>query len=183
VLVDGPAIRLSSLAVPAFGMDLCRVRLEPLTGYRPESLGSLFEPARRGRVYAMSADRRSGAARPPDQPGWSYEGSSLSTRLGDVRDVRVLRERGRGGIGDGAFAWAADRGLVLTSASGEHSMLLARADESEHAALVTPLGLYRALTDAAAPPVPGASPQDLLGYGGETPALEIEAGLVPLDRA
>jgi len=161
-------------------MDLCRLRFEPLVSYRPENLGSLFEPARRGRVYAMSADRRSGTARPPDRPGWSYEGPSLAGRLGGVRDVRVLRERVRGGTGDGAFGWTADRGLVLTSASGELALLLAGADESEHATLVSPLGLYRGLIDTTSPPVPGASPAELLGYGDDAPALAIETELMQL---
>ena len=184
VLHDGPAIRISSLSVPAFQMDLCRLRLEPLVSYRPENLGSVFEPARRGRVYAMTTDRRSGAARPPNRSGWSYEGPSLAGRLGDVREVHVLRERVRGGTGDGTFGWTADRGLVLTSSSGETSMLLARADESEHAALVAPLGLYRGLTDSTSPPVPGASSAEMLGYGDDAPALAIETELVrlaPLD--
>ena len=172
-------MRVSSLAVPAFGGELCRLRLEPLVSYRPENLGSFFEPGRRGIVYAMSADRRTGGVRPPNRPGWSYEGASLTERLGDIRRVRVLRERVSGVDGDG-FAWTADRGLVLTGATGEDSLLLAQPGEAEQAALFSPPGLYRALFDPAAPTVPGASRADLLGYGDRNPPLEIAIDLLTL---
>jgi hypothetical protein len=177
---EGRAVRVSTLAVPAFGGELCRLRLEPLVSYRPENLGSFFEPARRGIVYAMSADRRTGAARPPNRSGWSYEGVSLTERLGDIRRVRLLRERVSGGGDDDAFAWTADRGLVLTGATGEETLLLAQPSESEQATLLSPPGLYRALFDSAAPTVPGASRADLLGYGDRTPPLEIAIDLVTL---
>ena len=165
VSADGRAVRVSSLVVPAFGGELCRLRLEPLASYRPENLGSFFEVSRRGAVYAMSADRRTGLARPPDQPGWSYDGGSLTERLADVRQVQLLREHVSGGAGDDTFSWVADRGLVLTGATDGESLLLALPADSENAALISPPGLYRALFDPAALPVPGASPTELLGYG------------------
>jgi len=170
---DGRAVRASSFVVPAFGGELCRLRLEPLVSYRPENLGSFFEPARRGIVYAMSPDRSTGVVRPPDRPGWSYEGPSLAPLLADVRRVRLLRERVTGGEGDHAFSWTADRGLALTSAAGEETVLLARPAESEQVALVSPPGLYRALLDYTAPVVPGATLADLLGYGDWRPAVNV----------
>ena len=177
---DGPAVRVSSLVVPAFGGEICRLRLESLTSYRPENLGSFFEPSRRGVVYAMSADRRTGLARPPDRPGWSYDGGSLADRLADVRQVRLLREHVSGGVGDGTFSWMADRGLVLTSAADVESLLLALPADSENAALISPPGLYRALFDPAALPVPGASPAELLGYGDRTPPFNVSIHLETL---
>jgi hypothetical protein len=164
-LGSGPALRVSSLTVPAFGGDLCRIRLEALQRFRLQNLGSFFEPERRGRVFVMSADRRAGSTRPPDQEGWSYDGSPLGDRLGSVSAVSVLRERVSGGAGDGAYAWSADRALVLTGADGEHSLLLARPTDSDEAVLIARAGLYRALLDPAAAPVPGASAAELLGYG------------------
>ena len=165
VPADGPAVRVSSLVVPAFGGEICRLRFEFLASYRLSSLGSFFEPSRRGAVYAMSADRRTGLARPPDKPGWSYDGRSLADRLADVRQIRLLREHVSGGVGDGTFSWMADRGLVLTSATDVESLLLALPADSENAALISPPGLHRALFDPATLPVPGASPAELLGYG------------------
>ena len=53
----------------------------PSRPFDVENLGSFFEPSRRGVVYAMSRDRRTGRARPPDKPGWSYDGASLAERL------------------------------------------------------------------------------------------------------
>src|SRR5262249_29973721 len=44
VPVDGRPLRVSSFAVPAFGGELCRLRFEPLVSYRPDNLGSFFEP-------------------------------------------------------------------------------------------------------------------------------------------
>jgi len=183
VPVDGRPLRVSSFAVPAFGGELCRLRFEPLVSYRPDNLGSFFEPARRGIVYAMSADRRSGGKRPPDRSGWSYDGPSLARRLGDVTEVRVLRERVTGADGDRPFSWVADRGLTLTNSAGEQSLLLARPGESEQAALVSPPGLYRALLDPAAPAVPGATRGDLLGYGDWSGPLEIVIELKTLGPA
>ena len=143
-------------------------------------LGSFFEASRRGVVYAMSADRRTGLARPPDEPGWSYDGGSLAEQLGDVRQVRLLREHVSGGAGDDTFSWVADRGLVLTSSSHDESVLLALPADSENAALISPPGLYRALFDPAALPVPGASPAELLGYGDRPPPFDLEIHLETL---
>lgn len=177
---DGPAVRVSSLVVPAFGGEICRLRFEALTSYRPENLGSFFEPSRRGKVYAMSADRRTGLARSPDRPGWSYDGGSLADRLADVRRVRLLREHVSGGVGDGTFSWMADRGLVLTNATDLECLLLALPADSENAALISPPGLHRALFDPAAIPVPGASPAELLGYGDREPPFDVEIHLETL---
>jgi len=178
VPAGGQAVRVSSFVVPAFGGELCRLRLEPLVAYRPENLGSFFDPRRRGVVYAMSADRRTGGPRAPDRREWSYEGPSLAGGLGEVRRVRVLRERVRGADGGGVIAWTADRALVLTGADGQDRVLLARPDESEQVAFVSALGLYRALLDPAAPAVPGATPADLLGYGDWAPPLDIAVELL-----
>jgi hypothetical protein len=177
LLEGGPALRVSSLTVPAFGGDLCRIRLEALVSFRWENLGSFFEPGRRGRIFAMSTDRRAGATRPPDQPGWSYEGPPLGEPFAAVTAVRIVRERVSGGAGDGAFAWSADRALALTRADGAHSLLLARPTDSDDAVLVARAGLYRGLLDPAAPRVPGAGPAELLGYGDWAPPLEISVEL------
>jgi hypothetical protein len=182
VIVDaeGRAVRISSFVVPAFGGELCRLRFEPLASYRAENLGSFFDASRRGMVYVMSADRRTGLARPPEEPGWCYEGASLTERLGDVRQVRLLREHVSGGAGDHAFSWVADRGLVLTSSTRDETLLLAQAAASEDAALITPPGLYRALFDPAVLPVPGGSAAELLGYGDRMSPLDISIHLEPL---
>jgi hypothetical protein len=180
VLGDGRLVRVSSLVTPAFGGELCRLRLEALETCRTEVLGSFFEPARRGQIYALSADRRAGSTRAPEEPGWSYDGASLADRFTDVRAIRVLRERARGGAGDDAVSWVAERGLVLASASRAESLLLALPGPSENAALASPLGLYRALIDPAALSVPGASPADLLGYGDGAPGVDLAVDLEAL---
>ena len=99
----------------------------------------------------MSADRRTGLARPPVEPGWSYDGGSLTDRLADVRQVRLLREHVSGGVGDGTFSWMADRGLVLTSATDVESLLLALPADSENAALISCRPLPRPLRSRRAP--------------------------------
>jgi len=180
VLEGEPALRVSSLRVPAFGGDLCRIRLEPLASYRLPHFGSFFEPERRGVIYAMSGDRRTAAAHPPDQPGWSYDGPSLADHLRAVPTVRVVRERVAGGRDDGTFAWSADRGIALTGADGQESLFLARPAESEDAVLAVTAGLYRALLDPSAPSVPGASPAELLGYGDWPGPLDVAVDLAPL---
>jgi len=180
---DGPALRVSSLVVPAFGGDLCRIRIEPLPDYRFETLGSLFEPSRRGLIYAMAPDRRTGGARPPDQPGWSIEDQALAGRLAAVTEVRVVRERIEGGRGDGAFSWVADRGLALTGPGGEQSLLLSRPDHDERAVLAAPLGLYSALVDPGAAAIPGASAAELLGYGDWAPPLSVSVEALSLPNA
>lgn len=180
VPLDGQTIRLSSFVVPAFGADLCRLRLEPVTGYRTEALGSFFEPSRRGLVYAMSADRRGGGARAPEQPGWCYAGPSLEPLLGGILRVRVLRERVSGAATEGAFTWVADRGLALTGAGGREVLLLADPDPSECVVFVAAPGLYRALLDPAAAAAPGATPAELLGYGDRAASLAIRVDVEPL---
>jgi hypothetical protein len=171
---------VSSFGVPAFGGELCRLRLEPLVDFRPDNLGSFFEPSRRGIVYAMSRDRKAGASRPPDRPGWSYEGPSLAPRLAQVGAMRLIREHVTGGSGDAAFSWTADRGLVLTGADGRDSLLLASPEYSEQAAFLPAVGLYRALVDPAAAAVPGATVKDLLGYGDRDEQLQIRLEIDPL---
>jgi hypothetical protein len=180
LVADAPAIRVSSFVVPAFGADLCRLRLEPLVSVRVDNLGSFFEPSRRGIVYAMSADRKRGLVRPPDRPGWSYEGPSLEPRLTRVERVRLVRERVTGGSGDGSFSWATDRALTLTGADGQQSLLLAVPEPSEHVVFLPAVGLYRALADPAAHETPGATVRELLGYGGWTEPLQIEVEIEPL---
>lgn len=159
--VDGVAVRLSSLLVPAFGGDLCRLRLEPIERYRSESLGSFFEPSRTGTVYSLTPDRSAGAARAPARAEWRYEGPALGSRLGSPGRVRLLRERARGAD----CAWQADRGLVLTGADGGESLFLSVAEQSEAVLFVASPGLYRALVDPVTTPPPGVTASDLLGYG------------------
>jgi hypothetical protein len=179
----GRAVRASSFVVPAFGGELCRLRLEPLVSFRRENLGSFFEPARRGVVYAMSRDRKERLARAPDRAGWSYEGPSLQPGLGRVDRVQLVRERVTGGSGASAFSWVADRGLALTCADGRASLLLATPDRSEDAVLVTGMSLYRALLDAGAPETPGATVTELLGYGDRGGDLRVEVEIEPLSPA
>jgi hypothetical protein len=175
VLRDGPAVRVSSLVTPAFGGEVCRLRLEPLTRYRAETLGSFFEPARRGTVYALTPDRSTGAARPPDRAEWRYEGASLADHLGRVSRVRVLRERVRGP----EFAWEADRGVVLTGAAGGESVLLSLPEASETALFLATPGLYRPLLDPHAAAPPGVTLRGLLGHGDRDDALDVTVELQP----
>jgi hypothetical protein len=171
---DGPAVRVSSLIVPAFGGEICRLRFEPLASIRLQHFGSFFEPSRRGTVYAMSADRERGAARAPDRPGWSYEGAPLAPVFANSAGIRLIRERIGGGIGDGAFAWVADRALMVSAVAGAEGLLLAEPDASESAVFVPAAGFYRALVDPCVEETPGATIKELLGYGGWEEPLRIE---------
>jgi hypothetical protein len=181
VPTTGPAVRISSLAMPAFGADLCRIRVEPVASYRPDRLGSLFDPSRQGLVYAMGPDRRGGAPTPPERPEWRYGGPPLAQRLGAVARVRLLHERASVGRGDQAFGWQADRGLVLSGSGEDAWLFLAEPDDAEQVAFVPRLGLHRALVEGTAAAAPGASPRELLGYGDWPEALELEVTLVGLD--
>jgi hypothetical protein len=180
LLRDGPPLRISSLVVPAFGAELCRLRVEPLQSIRIERLGSLFEPSRRGLIFAMSADRRTQTARPPDQPGWCYEGPPLGTRFGAITRVRLLTERATGRLAGEEIGWVVDRGVALTGADGQESLLLATPEVSEHAAFLPAPGLYRALIDPTAPATPGATVKELLGYGDWDGPLDVTVELEPL---
>jgi len=160
---DGPAVRVSSVVMPAFGTELCRVQLEALPSFRAEMLGSFFEPERRGQIYVMSKERDAMAARPPDRTGWSYAGPPLAERLRRVERVRILRERVVARLDGQPVGWAADRGLVVDVAADQPCLLLASARSAEEAIFVPVPRLYRALLGAAA--VPGATARELLGYG------------------
>ena len=173
-LEAGELVRLTSLTVPAFGSSLCRLRLEPVKAVSLDALGSFFEPARRGLVFAFAPDRRSGARRPPADPAWRYEGPALRPRLAGGGAVRVLREIIRTPDGD---TWVADRGLVVTRAGGE-SLLLAVPDESERVAFLPALGVHRSLVDPSAPERPGAGRRELLGYGGWEAPLDLDVRLL-----
>jgi hypothetical protein len=177
---DGRPVRASSFVVPAFGGELCRLRLEPLVSFRRENLGSFFEPSRRGVVYALSPDRKGGSTRRPDRPGWSYGGPSLRPRLERVAQVKLIRERVTGASGEAAFSWVADRGLALTGADGGECLLLAAPDRSEQAMFVSSMGFYRPLVDPAVPETPGATVRELLGYGDWEGELRIEVEIEPL---
>ncbi|HET8576753.1 MAG TPA: hypothetical protein VFO18_06630 [Methylomirabilota bacterium] len=164
VMADGQAVRVSSFVVPAFGRELCRLRLEPIQHYRQESLGSFFDPSRRGLIYSMTPGRGRVDTRPPAEAGWGYDGSPLAARLGTIKEVLVVTETVRP-LEDEETEWQADRGLVLIGADGEESLLLAEAGPGDSAAFLPTSGIYRALFDPLAPAVPGASEQELLGYG------------------
>lgn len=174
VAADGAAVRVSSLVVPAFGGELCRLRLEALEHDRPESLGSFFEPPRTGTIYAFAPEREAGAARAPDRVEWRYDGPSLAPRLGRIGRVRLLREQGRGADG----SWTADRGLVLTGADGRESMLLGVTEPAEAALFLPAPGLYRALLDSCAAPQRGVTVRDLLGHGDRDDSVDITVSLL-----
>jgi len=75
---DGAAIRVTSRVMPAFGADLSRLVLELVAPQRPdalgETLGSFFDPAHTGTIYALTPDRTAGATRPPERDEWRYAG-------------------------------------------------------------------------------------------------------------
>jgi hypothetical protein len=175
---EGPAVRVSSLVTPALGGELCRIRLEALPHPPAASLGSFFEPARRGTVYTLTPDRSAVAAGAPDRAEWRYDGPELASWLGPPRRMRVLRERARAA----AFSWEADRALVLTG-GGRECLLLAAAEVSEAALFLPVPGLYRELLDPAVGSRPGVSPRELLGYGDWPGELEITVDLLPVRAA
>jgi hypothetical protein len=172
---DGVAVRVTSLVTPAFGGELCRLRLETLARSRDAAFGSFFEPSRTGTIYAFTPDREAGAAQAPDRAEWRYEGASLAPRLGRVGQVRVLRERGRVGTG----SWVADRGLVLRCADGGECMLLGVTEPAEAALFLPAPGLFRALLDPRGASQPGVTVRDLLGHG-ERNDVDVTVELHPL---
>lgn len=173
---DDVAVRVTSRVTPAFGGELCRLRLETLPLTRAAAFGSFFEPGRSGTVYAFTPDREGGAARAPERAEWRYEGASLAARLGRVGQVRVLRERGRSGAG----SWVADRGLVLRCADGGECMLLGVTEPAEAALFLPAPGLYRALLDPHGAAQPGATVRELLGHGDRDHDVEVTVELHPL---
>jgi hypothetical protein len=180
VPVGAVAVRITSMVVPAFGGELCRLRLEPVPTLPHETFGSFFDPARRGRIWSMGADRQTPGAYAPDEKDWFYEGAGLAPRLGETARVQVLRERVRAGAGDGAHGWTADRGLVFTSVAGGESLLLAFPEREERALFLPAVGPYRLLLDPAAPATPGAGARELLGYGDRDEPFELTVERLPL---
>lgn len=178
VPVVGVPVRISSLVAPALGGRLCRLRLEPLERFRPESLGSFFEPSRTGTIHTFTPDRTSTAARAPDRAEWRYEGPALASRLGRVGELRLLRERGR--ERGGGISWQADRGIVLTDVDGAACLLLSLAETSEAALFLPSVGLHRALLDRDGASAPGVSVRGLLGYDDWPADLEVAVELRPL---
>ena len=172
---DDVAVRVTSLVTPAFGGELCRLRLEVLALSPASAFGSFFEPSRTGTIYSFTPGREAGAARAPARAEWRYGGASLAPRLGRVGRVRVLRERGRVGAG----SWVADRGLVLSCADGGECMLLGVAEPAEAALFLPAPGLFRALLDPRGASQPGVTVRDLLGHG-ERAGVDVTAELHPL---
>lgn len=177
---DGAAIRVTSRVVPAFGADLSRLVLELVAPQRPdalgETLGSFFDPAHTGTIYALTPDRTAGATRPPERDEWRYAGPSLAARLGQVARVRVVREHGRGA----EAAWTADRGLALTAADGTECLVLAVSEPAEVALFLPLPGLYRALIDGSTAPQPGVTVRDLLGHAEREDDVNVTVTLHPL---
>lgn len=164
VPVDGPAVRISSTVMPAFGIELCRLQIEALPDYRTETLGSFFDPERRGRIFVMTKERGALSAQPAEREGWSYVGPSLGERLGRVERVRLIRERVAAKLDGQAVGWSADRGLILDVPGSEPCLLLASAESAEQALFLPVPRLYRALL-ASTSAAPGATARELLGYG------------------
>jgi hypothetical protein len=172
----GSAVRIASVIAPAFGIELCRLQLEALPAYPDQMLGSFFDPDRRGRVFAMSKEN----AAPDGRSGWSYAGPSLGERLSRVERVRLLRERVSAKLQGQAIGWTADRGLVIDVPEGEPCLLLASAEGSEQAVFLPVPRLYRALLGSAMP-VPGATAQELLGYGEWREAFELALEMIEVE--
>jgi hypothetical protein len=172
----GPVIRVSSVVTPAFGGELCRLRLEALPHAPPPSLGSFFHPSRTGTIYALTPEKSTAAARAPERAEWRSEGVSLAPRLGRISGMRLLRERGH--VGD--CSWNADRGLVVTGADGAPSLVLAVAEPAEAALFLPSPGLFRTLLDPGATPKPGVTVRDLLGHGDRDDGVETTIELLPL---
>lgn len=173
VPVAGPAMRVSSVVMPAFGGEVCRLSFEALPHEPPPSLGSFFDLARTGTVHALTAERGVAAARAPDRAEWRYGGVSLAPRLGRIGGLRLLRERGRGAAG----SWEVDRGLVITGADADPCLVLATAEPGETTLFLPTLGLYRAVVDPAAARQPGVTVSGLLGHGGRDEPAEITVEL------
>jgi len=172
----GPAVRVSSAVMPAFGGELSRLRLEALSQDPPPSLGSFFDLGRTGTVYALTRERGVAAARAPERAEWHYAGASLASRLARIGGLRLLRERGRGRAG----SWEADRGLVITGADGAQSLVLAVPEPAEAVLFLPSTGLQRMLFDPAAAPRPGVTVRDLLGHGDRDESVEVTSELLPL---
>src|SRR5258708_19924641 len=62
---DGVAVRVTSLVTPAFGGELCRLRLETLARSRDAAFGSFFEPSRTGTIYPFTPAPHAPALPPP----------------------------------------------------------------------------------------------------------------------
>lgn len=172
----GPAVRVASVVAPAFGSELCRLKLEALPRSPGATLGSFFDLTRTGAVYALAPEGGTPAARAPERAEWRYGGTSLAPRLAQIRGLRLLRERGW----DADGSWAADRGLAIRGADGAESLLLAVAEPAESALFLPAPGLYRRLLDPSAPPHPGVTVRDLLGHGDAVGAMDLRVEAIDL---
>jgi hypothetical protein len=171
----GAPVRVASVVAPAFGSELCRLKLEALPQAPGTVLASFFDLSRTGVIYALAPADGSAAARGPDRAEWRYDGESLARHLAQIRGLRLIREHGRGAQG----SWTADRGLAVRGADGALSLLLAVTEPAESALFLPVPGLYRPLLEAAAPAHPGATVRELLGYGDEVRAMDVS--VEPID--
>lgn len=176
VPATGVAIRVSSAVMPAFGGEVGRLCFEALPHGPPSSLGSFFDLARTGTVYALTPEHGVAAARSPDRAEWRYHGASLAPRLGRIGGLRLLHERGHGAAG----SWEVDRGLVIAGADADPCLVLATTEPGESTLFLPTLGLYRPLVDPAAARQPGVTVSDLLGHGDRDDAFEITVALQPV---
>jgi len=176
VSTGGHAVRISSAIAPAFGFELCRLQIESLPACPDRMLGSFFDPDRRGRIFAMSREDTASAG----QAGWSYAGPSLSERLSRIGRVRLIRERVSAMLHGQTVGWRADRGLVIDVPASEPCLFLASPESGEQALFLPVPRLHRALLGSATP-VPGATAQELLGYGEWPETFDLALEMIDLE--
>ncbi len=173
----GPAVRVSSVVMPAFGAEICRLRLEALPHDPPPSLGSFFDPARTGTVYALTPDRERAAAQAPARAEWRYDGVSLAPRLGGISGpARAARARARPGRLRGKRTAGSPSSAPTASEPGAGG---GRAGGGGAVPAVA-----RSLPGRCSTPrrhrKPGVTVRDLLGHGDRDAGVEITIELLPL---
>ena len=71
-------------------------------------------------------------------------------------------------------------GSCSRTPSGGECLLLSGAEPSETALFLPSPGLFRAVLDPSAPPTPGVTARDLLGYGAWPGDLDVTVELLPV---
>ncbi len=169
VLGRHPGLRRRPLPPSARGARRAIPRREPRLLLRSDS----HRHASTRSLPAATRARRAAAGR----ADWRYEGPAAGAAArSDHPALRLLRERGRGP----GFSWQADRGAVSWTPPAGESWSLAVAEPSEAALFLPSPGLFAPLSTPGAPPPPGVTVRDFLGYGDVTGGLEITIERIPI---